>query len=354
MNNSKTCNENNETEDIPTRISVVILNWNGANLLRKFLPSVISNSQGEGIEVCVADNGSTDESMELIQKDFPSVRLIPLHQNYGFASGYNVALQEINATYVVLLNSDVEVTEHWLEPLVKYMDEHPGTAACQPKIRSYRHKECFEYAGGAGGFIDRYGYPYCRGRIFGKVEVDKGQYDDIVPILWASGAALFVRLADFNRVGGFDTRFFAHMEEIDLCWRMKTAGLQIVCIPQSTVYHVGAATLKVESPNKTFLNFRNNLATLYKNLPAQELSHVMFVRHWLDKLAWLHFILTGKFAHASAIRSAHYEFRRMRPEYLHERDMNVRNGLTHPVPERTKISLLWQYYIRGKKKFSSL
>ena len=260
------------------KIAVVILNWNGCDMLRSFLPSVVRFSEVDGAVVYVADNGSTDASVAMLRREFPSVHLILLEENHGFADGYNLALKQVEAEYVVLLNSDVEVTEHWLVPLAEYMDAYPETAACQPKIRSWRNKGQFEYAGAAGGFIDRYGYPFCRGRIMGVVEEDKGQYDTVIPIFWATGAALFIRLADYREAGGLDGRFFAHMEEIDLCWRLRARGRQLACIPQSVVFHVGGATLKKENPRKTFLNFRNNLVMLYKNLPQEDLASVMRVR----------------------------------------------------------------------------
>ena len=246
------------------KIAVVILNWNGCEMLRSFLPSVVRYSKTEGAKIYVADNGSTDASVDMLRQEFPDVHLIILKENLGFAEGYNLALQQVSAEYVMLLNSDVEVTEHWLVPLVSYMDAHPEVAACQPKIRSWRQKELFEYAGAAGGFIDRYGYPFCRGRIMSAVEKDNGQYDTVVPVFWATGAALFIRRKDYLDAGGLDGRFFAHMEEIDLCWRLRARGRMLVCVPQSTVYHVGGATLKKENPHKTFLNFRNNLVTLGK------------------------------------------------------------------------------------------
>ena len=257
------------------KIAVVILNWNGCDMLHSFLPSVVRFSEADGAVVYVADNGSTDASVDMLCREFLTVRLILLEENQGFADGYNMALQEVDAEYVVLLNSDVEVTEHWLQPLVDYMDAHPEAAACQPKIRSWRQKEMFEYAGAAGGFLDRYGYPFCRGRIMGVVEEDRGQYDTIIPVFWATGAALFIRLKDYREAGGLDGRFFAHMEEIDLCWRLRARGRQIACVPQSVVYHVGGATLKKENPRKTFLNFRNNLVMLYKNLPSKDFASVM-------------------------------------------------------------------------------
>ena len=275
------------------KIAVVILNWNGCEMLRSFLPSVVRYSKTEGAKIYVADNGSTDASVDMLRQEFPDVHLIILKENLGFAEGYNLALQQVSAEYVMLLNSDVEVTEHWLVPLVSYMDAHPEVAACQPKIRSWRQKELFEYAGAAGGFIDRYGYPFCRGRIMSAVEKDNGQYDTVVPVFWATGAALFIRRKDYLDAGGLDGRFFAHMEEIDLCWRLRARGRMLVCVPQSTVYHVGGATLKKENPHKTFLNFRNNLVMLYKNLPQEELGPVMRVRAVLDYVAALSFLLKG-------------------------------------------------------------
>ena len=336
------------------KVSVVILNWNGCDMLRTFLPSVVRYSEGEGIEVCVADNGSTDASVTLLQQEFPSVRTIVLDQNYGFADGYNLALQQVDAEYVVLLNSDVEVTEHWLEPMIAYLDNHPEVAACQPKIRSRRQKEYFEYAGAAGGFIDKYGYPFCRGRIMGVVEKDEGQYDTVIPVFWATGAALFIRHTDYVNVGGLDGRFFAHMEEIDLCWRLRSRNREIVCVPQSIVYHVGGATLKKENPRKTFLNFRNNLVMLYKNLPQEELNKVMRIRTCLDYLAAFNFLLQGHWDNASAVMRARKEYKRLCPSFSLSREENMRKKTLNPIPERTKSSILWQFYVRGCKRFSQL
>ena len=336
------------------KISVVILNWNGVGMLQKFLPGVIKYSQGEGVEVCVADNGSTDESVVWLQTYCPDVRLIVLGKNYGFADGYNMALQQVEAEYVVLLNSDVEVTPHWLEPLMEYMDVHPEKAACQPKIRSERNKTLFEYAGASGGYLDKYGYPFCRGRIFDVVEEDKGQYDTVQPIFWATGAALFIRLKDYRAAGGLDGRFFAHMEEIDLCWRLRSRGRGIVCIPQSTVYHVGAATLKKENPRKTFLNFRNNLLMLYKNLPEKELKRVMFIREVLDGVAALVFLLKGEKEAARAVLQARKEFKRIRPDFETSRAENMEKAVSAVIPERVDYSILWKYHAGRKKVFSSL
>ena len=335
------------------KISVVILNWNGVGMLQKFLPKVVEYSAMEGVEICVADNASTDESVSYLQANFPNVRLIVLDKNYGFAEGYNRALEQVEAEYVVLLNSDVEVTPHWLEPLVEYMDTHPEVAACQPKIRSERNKEYFEYAGAAGGYLDKYGYPFCRGRIFDVVEKDEGQYDTVSSVFWATGAALFIRLKDYQEAGGLDGRFFAHMEEIDLCWRLRSRGRGIACIPQSVVYHVGAATLKKENPRKTFLNFRNNLLMLYKNLPEKELKHVMFVREVLDCVAALVFLLKGEKEAAKAVLQARKEFGRIRPEYESSRTENLANSVTDAIPEKVSYSILWKFHVCGKKVFSA-
>lgn len=336
------------------KVSVVILNWNGCEMLRTFLPSVVRHSEGPDIEVCVADNGSTDASVDILRKEFPSVRIILLEQNHGFADGYNLALQQVDAEYVVLLNSDVEVTDHWLEPMVAYLDGHPEVAACQPKIRSQRRKEYFEYAGAAGGFIDKYGYPFCRGRIMGVVEKDENQYDTVIPLFWATGAALFIRRSDYLEAGGLDGRFFAHMEEIDLCWRLRSRGRQIVCIPQSVVYHVGGATLKKENPQKTFLNFRNNLVMLYKNLPEEELNKVMRIRTCLDYVAALTFLLKGDVGNARAVMRARKDFKRKCPSFSSSREENQRKNTLNAIPERSKSSILWQFYARGCKRFSQL
>lgn len=336
------------------KISVVILNWNGCEMLRSFLPSVVQYSEVDGVEVCVADNGSTDASVEMLRREFPSVRRVLLESNNGFAEGYNLALAQIEAEYVVLLNSDVEVTPHWLEPMVDYLDAHPEVAACQPKIRSWRTKREFEYAGAAGGFIDRYGYPFCRGRVMSVVEEDRGQYDTILPVFWATGAALFIRLADYRAVGGLDGRFFAHMEEIDLCWRLRARGRGIVCIPESSVYHVGGATLKKENPHKTFLNFRNNLVMLYKNLPADELASVMRVRMFLDYVALLVFLLKGQVANAKAVVRARREYQLLRPDFRAAREENLKKTSVQAIPERIKKGILWQFYAKGHKCFSQL
>lgn len=335
------------------KVSIVILNWNGADMLRQFLPSVVRSVSGlSGVEVCVADNGSTDSSAEVVRNEFPEVRLIEMKENSGFADGYNKALRQVQAEYAVLLNSDVEVTPGWLAPLTEFMDAHPEVAACQPKLLSFRQRGCFEYAGAAGGYIDRYGYPFCRGRIFGEVEADYGQYDTVSPVFWATGAALFIRLADYWEAGGLDGRFFAHMEEIDLCWRLQLLGREIVCVPQSVVYHVGGATLKKENPRKTYLNFRNNLLMLYKNLPDHELRPVMRMRWLFDGVAWLVFLLKADVANARAVRQARKDFQRMCPDFAADRVLIRKRAVATVLSGQWRFSLLWQFYVNRRKRFS--
>ena len=334
------------------KLAVVILNYNGAEMLSRFLPSVIEFSQGA--EIVVADNASTDDSVAVVAKEFPGVRLVQLDRNYGFADGYNKALEQVEAEYFLLLNSDVEVTQGWLEPLLSFMESNPDAVACQPKILAYNNKTQFEYAGAAGGFIDRYGYPYCRGRLFDCVEEDKGQYDNACRVFWATGAAMMVRSSAFRNSGGLDSRFFAHMEEIDLCWRMLARGGDIYVVPQSKVYHVGGATLNKSNPHKTFLNFRNNLLMLYKNLPDSELHGVMRVRAVLDYVAALKFLATGAFGDFKAVLRARREYRRMRAGYSAERAQNLALTVVPEIKERSGFSILWQYYVKGKKHFSQL
>ncbi len=333
------------------KVAVVILNYNGASMLERFLPFVVKYSSGA--EIVVADNASTDDSLA-VASGFPSVRVVQLDRNYGFADGYNKALAQVDAEYFLLLNSDVEVTDGWLEPLLSFMENTPDAVACQPKILAYNNKGNFEYAGAAGGFIDRYGYPYCRGRLFVTVEQDNGQYDDVCRIFWATGAAIMVRSSAFHAAGGFDGRFFAHMEEVDLCWRMLARGGGIYAVPGSKVYHVGGATLNKSNPQKTFLNFRNNLLMLYKNLPDDELRSVMSMRAVLDYVAALKFLLTGSWSDFKAVIRARREYRRMRGEYRGVREQNLAAALFPVIEERSAFSLLWQYYVKGKKYYSQL
>ncbi len=357
------------------KVAVVILNWNGERMLRRFLPLVCRCSGAEGVSVVVADNASTDASCEVVSREFPQVRLIRLDRNYGFAEGYNRSLARVEADYYVLLNSDVEVSNGWLQPLLDYMETHPEVAACQPKLLSWREKQRFEYAGAAGGFMDALGYPYCRGRIFGTVEVDEGQYDDAQLVFWATGAALFVRAVDYWNAGGLDARFFAHMEEIDFCWRLHLIGRKVACVPSSTVYHVGGATLKRENPRKTYLNFRNNLFMLYKNMPQGRLWLVLLLRFFLDYLAAAVFLLKGHFANVKAVCQARLDFWRM-SAYRHEARQRIWNhliptlqasespldstsvvsktGKYAKIPEIHPKSILWTYHLRGKKTYRQL
>lgn len=335
------------------QLAVVILNWNGLEMMRRFLPGVWEHSHDEAT-VYVADNGSTDGSLEWLRREMPEVRLIELDRNYGFAEGYNKALAQIEAEYYLLLNSDVEVRAGWLTPMLSYMNAHPDVAACQPKLLSQLLPQNFEYAGAAGGFVDRLGYPFCRGRLFATVETDNGQYDQIYPVFWATGAALMVRSDVFRAVGGLDGRFFAHMEEIDFCWRLRSRGYRIVCIPSSTAYHVGGGTLPKESPRKVFLNFRNNLLMLYKNLPETELRPVLRRRFVLDALASLQYMAKGEWSCFCAIWQAWRAFVRLRPEFVSDRRQNL--TLTLPSVGRTlaPYSILWQYYLKGHKTFREL
>lgn len=335
------------------KVAIVILNWNGRDLMRQFLPSAVRLCP-EWAEVIVADNGSTDDSLELLSSRFPTVGVIRLDRNYGFAEGYNRAIAQISHPYCVLLNSDVEVTPGWMEAPVALLDSTPAIACVQPKVRAERDEALFEYAGAAGGFMDRYGYPFCRGRLMHIVEKDDGQYDDQVDCLWATGACLFVRTAVYKEAGGLDAGFFAHQEEIDLCWRLRSRGYRIVCAPQSLVYHVGGATLEVESPRKTFLNFRNNLLTLYKNLPERELGHVMRVRRWLDYVAAARFLLGGHLRNAKAVYDARQAFHRLRPSYAPRRKENLEKTVLDPIPQIMTSSLLFQFYLQGKKVASAL
>ena len=330
-------------------ISVVILNWNGSAMLQRFLPSVIRYS--EEAEIIVADNGSTDHSIDILREKFPSVRILPFRENYGFAEGYNRAIQQIETPYVLLLNDDVEVTPHWLQPLLAFMNHHPEVAACQPKILSETQRELFEYAGACGGFIDHLGYPYCRGRIFNHVEKDRGQYDQVCPIFWATGAALLVRTDVFRKEGGLDKRFFAHMEEIDFCWRLRSRNYGIYCIPQSTVYHVGGGTLPKSHPRKTFLNFRNNLLMLYKNLPEERLNFTLRIRYLLDLIAALKMLLSGQAKESMAIVKALRTFFKIRHDFDRQREENLQKQQLKDIPEMRNESLLVAFYLKKKKKF---
>lgn len=330
-------------------------------MLRRYLPSVVKYTTGSDVEVVVADNGSTDESVEMLQAQFACVRVIRLDHNYGFAEGYNRALAMLDSEYCVLLNSDVEVSDGWLSTLLDYMDAHREIAACQPKILAWKSKEAslstgeaiaFEHAGAAGGYMDKLCYPYCRGRLLGDVETDQGQYDTVAPVFWASGACLCVRTNVYKEIGGLDARFFAHMEEIDLCWRMQCRGYRLVCVPQSVVYHLGGGALAYESPRKTYLNFRNCLLMIYKNLPAKKMCSVMAWRFVLDYAAAAHLLVSGQGKNAWAVVRARWDFMRLRHEsyFIQARRENLQKAIV-PYPETiAQRSILWDYYFRGLRR----
>lgn len=334
------------------KVAIVILNWNGRNMLAKYLPTVLEFSR-EDAEVIVADNASTDDSLEWLRNNYPNLRTIALDRNYGFAEGYNRALSQIESKYYVLLNSDVLVTHHWLTPLVEEMDVHADIAACQPKLLSMVDNDAFEYAGASGGFIDKYGYPFCRGRLLETLEDDNGQYDNRQQVLWATGACLMIRSADYWAAGGLDGRFFAHNEEIDLCWRLHLMGRKIFCFPESHVFHLGGGTLPKSNPQKTFLNFRNNLTMLWKNLPKSELRSVMRIRFFLDYIAAFGTLIlnrnTGDFL---AIFRARRAFKKWRTTF---RDPSCETTSQADSNDgRKPYSILWEYYIKGHKKFDDL
>ncbi|WP_281225131.1 glycosyltransferase family 2 protein [Flavobacterium aquiphilum] len=327
------------------KIAVVILNWNGVKLLEQFLPSVTQFSQEATIYV--ADNASTDESIQFVKNNYPEVKIIQNKSNKGFAGGYNEALQQVDEEIYALVNSDIEVTENWLNPIVKIFETEPATAIIQPKILDFKKKEYFEYAGAAGGFIDKFGYPFCRGRIFDTLEKDKGQYDDRIEIFWASGACFFIRSAVYKEMKGFDEDFFAHQEEIDLCWRTINKDYKIKYCPESIVYHVGGATLQQSNPKKTFLNFRNSLLMLTKNLPQDVLFQVLIVRLLLDGIAGVKFILEGQFAHCSAIIRAHFSF-----YGLFFRNYKKREKKQTKLYFKTK-SVVYGYYVENGTVFAN-
>lgn len=340
-----------DTTDMNSRpdVAVIILNWNGEKLLRRFLPTVAATTDPRIGKVIVADNGSTDGSCQLIKTGFPNVELMRFDRNHGFAGGYNLAISRTAYKYTVLLNSDVATSEGWLNRLHDYMESHPETGACQPKLLSFNDPGRFEYAGAAGGFLDRNGYPYCRGRIFATCEEDRGQYDSDIDIFWASGACLMVRTGLYKRVGGLDTTFFAHMEEIDLCWRIQLAGYRIAAVCSSKVYHLGGGSLPGSNPRKTYLNFRNNLLMLHKNLPGRVRGRKLVWRRLLDTIAWAKYIVTFKFGFAAAIIKAHRDFARMRKTYGTHPEVN----LLETRPDAT-TNILTEYYLRGVRSYSDL
>ncbi len=331
-------------------IDIIILNWNGERLLREFLPLVVANSNPSISRIVVADNGSEDASLEYIRTTFPEIEILAFDHNYGFAEGYNRALAAVDARYVVLLNSDASPALGWDTTMLAFMEEHPNVGACQPKVLSYKDPKSFEYAGACGGFLDCNGYPYCRGRIFATCETDRGQYDaPLDSLMWASGAALMVRRELYLKVGGLDPRFFAHMEEIDLCWRMRLEGYGIAVEPAATVYHLGGGSLPAENPRKTYLNFRNNLLMLYKNLPDGIRRGFLIRRRLLDTVAWAKYVLTLDFANAGAILRAHRDFARMRKGYNTHPSKNLIGA-----DEYSKVNILFQYYLLRHDKFGKL
>ena len=331
------------------KTAVVILNWNGRHMLERFLPSVTSNTTGDA-EVIIADNGSTDDSLAFLAEHYPALRVIALDKNYGFAGGYNKALAQVEADYFVLLNDDVEVPPHWVEPVIAQMEANPLTAICQPKLLMYDQRDTFEYAGGAGGFIDKYGYPFCRGRLFTTLEQDHGQYNDPCEIFWASGAAMFVRSDVWRQLGGLDADFFAHMEEIDFCWRVKNHDYKVMYCPQSKVYHIGGGTLPKSSARKTYLNFRNNLSLLMKNLPKGAVFFTIAYRILLDWVAGIKFLFDGCFADVWAVTRAHLSFYRHLPILRKKR---------RELPHK-KVSMVYQknivfkHFLEKKKLYTEL
>ena len=328
------------------KTAVVILNYNGEKMLREYLPTLLKHTPEA--DIYVADNASSDGSIAMLREMFPQIHLIRLDKNYGFAGGYNQALLDLPYEYYMLLNSDVEVTAGWLATLEDFMESHPDVAACQPKLLSIHQRDSFEYAGASGGFLDKYGYPFCRGRIFSTVEKDRGQYDDSCEVMWATGAALMVRTSDWQKAEGFDSMFFAHNEEIDLCWRLRRMGRKIYVVPESVVYHVGGGTLPQGNPRKTYLNFRNNLLMLYKNLPSKDLRRVMAVRYFLDRIAALQALLVNRnLADFKAIFKARRDFQRMKYEIEDTKNENQE-------PLLWPSSILIQYYLKGHRCFSAL
>lgn len=329
------------------KVTVAILNWNGEALLRRFLPSVIENTPADMAEIVVADNGSTDGSVAMLEREFPSVKVLKFDRNYGYAGGYNRVVDMVTTPYVVLLNSDVAPQSRWLEPLVDELDGNDDVAACQPKIISVENPDKFEYAGACGGFLDKHGYPYCRGRLFDTVETDCGQYDTTVDVDWATGAALMIRTDDYRRAGGLPEEFFAHMEEIDLCWRLRNNGRRITVVPASVVRHLGGGSLPASSPRKTYLNFRNNLLLMWRNLPDSERSRALFVRRLLDTMAWGMYVMSGKWRHAGAIWRAHRHYAKMR------RETNVPVAW-NKIGLQSRPDLLIQYYIKRHRQYSKV
>ena len=336
------------------KIAIVILNWNGRKLFETYLPSVIRNSYAENVELFVADNGSTDNSIQLLNQKFPEVKIIDLKKNYGFAEGYNRALQKLEADYFVLLNSDVEVTPGWIERVMQLFDTNSKIAAVQPKILSYENPHRFEYAGAAGGFIDRFGYPFCRGRILNKMEADTGQYNEATSIFWASGACMFIKAEAFREVGGFDSDFWAHMEEIDLCWRLKSEGYEIWYQPESVVFHLGGGTLSYGSPQKIYFNFRNNLFMLFKNLTQNKFKRIFLARLILDCIAAGKFLIGFQFCGFWAVVKAHAAFYSNFSVLIKKRKETQKLIVVKEHREIYRKNIMWKFFLQRKRKFSEL
>ncbi len=332
-------------------VAIVILNWNGRKFLEQFLPSVLASTYVNK-QVIVADNASTDDSIVFLQQQYPSIKIILNESNEGFAKGYNTALKKVTADYYVLLNSDVEVKDNWIEPVIKLMESDPLIAACQPKILSYKERSSFEYAGASGGWIDKFGYPFTRGRIFDVCEQDNGQYDSAEQCFWASGAALFIKATLFHKAGGLDEFFFAHQEEIDLCWRLQLAGYKIYVQPASVVFHVGGGTLPKGNSRKTFLNFRNNLVMLYKNLPRRSACWKIPVRLLLDAIAAWKALLTADAGFFLAVIKAHIHF--IKWILFSKRTKSVFPKSNAPLSGWYNRSIVWQYFIKKKRTFSEI
>ncbi len=336
------------------KVAIALLNWNTQSILQEFLPSVVKHTPAKDHQIFLIDNGSEDDSVEFVSKHFPSVRIISLDKNYGFTGGYNRALVDIDAEYYVLLNSDVEVSSNWTTPIIERMDNNRNIAACQPKILAYSNKSMFEYAGAAGGFIDYLGFPFCKGRIFNHIETDNGQFEEASPIFWASGAAMFVRAKLFVEMNGFDEDFFAHMEEIDLCWRFKNAGYSIYYEPKSVVYHLGGGTLPNESPGKIYLNFRNNLSLLYKNLPSKVLHRIMFFRMILDGIAALQFAAKFKFQFFASILRAHRDYHKNKSHLKRKRKRMAPQEIADYPSEVYTKSIVFSFYAKGLNRFEDV
>ncbi len=331
------------------KIAIVILNWNGKQLLEKFIPSFVKYSTQNNVHIYIADNASTDDSVAFIKRNYPAIRIIQNTTNSGFAKGYNDALKHVDADIFALVNSDIEVTENWLTPVISVFNEYPNTAIIQPKIRDYKNKELFEYAGAGGGFIDKYGYPFCRGRIFSSIEKDTQQYNDTISIFWASGACFFIRATIFRQLNGFDETYFAHQEEIDLCWRAKNLNFDIKYVGEATVFHVGGATLEAANPKKTFLNFRNSLFSLVKNAPGNRLGLLILSRLLLDGIAGIKFFLELKFSHTLAIIKAHFSFYYYLPKMLKKRSKTPAIKTYYFIK-----SIVWSYFVLKRSTFRQL